>query len=456
MGAYIFAIIGMLIVIPILYFLPLGFSTGGTFLIAGIAFTAALLFILLQNILDLWTALLAGVGIILISAIALQRKGESFILEAADHEDEDLPDSLDDINEEDVSAEPVQQDDEEPFDIIIHNEAYMQEKHDDVIEEDLPLPDHNPIDEQDESSESEAEPEQSEISEDHEEREMAELFESRNHMILRVPEPEIISAYEKPEAAEKDEVPEADRSWLESAAVLDTEAAPEDLKTKEPEQQDEEPVMNQEEQLFFTNLRLEEDDPEHITDTDDSDKKPAAEEPESTESLILAEGDIREEPEDTSEPLPAHNEETGVERQLDLKDADLSLYSEDQKHSTEEQLSEDKEVTLAESATENGEPENFPGPAVIDEQIFNLITSEFDSHKGADIEELENEIRETLNLTSDPSQQFALYRILLEQMVHQQLITEALTLSNEVSETFENEFIDIEMKELRNLLSQKN
>ncbi|KIL53325.1 hypothetical protein KP77_03010 [Jeotgalibacillus alimentarius] len=459
MATYIFAIIGMLIVIPVLYFLPLGFSTRGTFLMVGIAFTAALLFILLQNVLDIWTALLAGIGLIFISTIVLQKKGESFVLEPveADGDDLEAEDTEDELHNNDMTGQSAQEEIDESSDTIIHTEQWMDETEESVAdeEEEYTLP----ANELTEVSEQDMTLEESDLTEESGSDEVEELLESRNQFMLSEeeieelqPSDEVQGGLEE-EMSETEEVFDTDRSWLESAAIYDTAIeAPENVKVENPEENSgshddlPEPEESDDETPLFSNLTLEYDSEEDLEDTDEETTEENMEISDQQNDAVAFEELLFDEDlenEEKEEPV-----DSLIDEELDdiasAEDTDFSIHN--------EQLSADLNEDETNQPDEIELPQS-PQPAVVDEQIFNLITSEFESYRGSDIKTLENEIRETMNLTDDLSQQFALYRILIEQMMHQDLIPEVLALSNEVTDKFDHELIRSEMNELRRMFS---
>ncbi|MBM7578844.1 phage holin family protein [Jeotgalibacillus terrae] len=468
MATYIFAIIGMLIVIPVLYFLPLGFSTRGTFLMVGIAFTAALLFILLQNVLDIWTALLAGIGLILISTIILQKKGESFVLEPVEPDDEDIEaeNTKDTLHNDDMTGQSAQEEIDESSDTIIHTEQWMDETEEPMPDEEAE--DTLSADELTEVSEQDINTEASDTPEVLESDDVEELLESRNHFMLSDEELEELQPPDEDiddpeeESSEAEEVLDMDRSWLESAAVYDTDiAAPENVKVEKPEENSDlhddipEPEESEDETPLFSNLTLEDDSDEDQEDTEEktteentalSDQQIDAVD---FEELLLDEDLEEEEP--SSDEEQKETEDSFTDEEPDpatvIASADVMDFS-----IPEDQFSSESIEDVTSAADEIELPES-PQPAVVDEQIFNLITSEFESYHGSDIKTLEDEIRETLHLTDDLSQQFALYRILIEQMILQDQIPEVLALSNEVTDKFDHELIRSEMNELRRMLS---
>lgn len=448
MAAYIFAIVGMLIVIPILSFLPLNFSNRGTIMIAGVAFIAALLFILLQSVLDIWTALLAGIGMILISSIVLQRKGESFMLEPALDEG-DPADKESEIKEQhDITDHSDDHNILEDSDIVLHKEPWIQEEPETEPEElNESFPEGEPLN----STESAIEPEEFNHSEKSELNEMDEMLNSRQEILLGEQE-DIAVAPEEPieqeperttEVSETFNLNDTDRSWLESAAAYDRdEAADEGKKTESPEENTEEQselFLSRDEKLFFNNLALEEDD----QNSEPSDQH-SVEVAEISEDLSLQEN--READAGVIQVVETHTEISEDTAHL------LATDIEENPVMTEDLATDQPAPQSAEVETDIGLNEAPIESQIIDEQIFHLITSEFEAYQHPDISMLENEIRETIKLTTDPSQQYVLYRILIEQLIKQEHIPEVLSLSEEVILKFDHDFIRNEMNVLRSIL----
>ncbi|TFE01013.1 hypothetical protein [Jeotgalibacillus salarius] len=464
MATYVFAIIGMLIVIPILYFLPLGFSSGGTFIMVGIAFTAALLMISLQNILNIWTALLASIALILLGVIVLQKKGKSFMIEEEEEPDLNFTDkdhAKDDIHiseESDRAEEP-----DEPSDVILSTDTWIMSSSEEVDEDKQ----EKAVDEEDFSL---AEKELTEVSEDKrsdsersESDEVDELLISRNEFMLseNIEKDKELSDKEhfekqysqeesledEPDVLSKEEnTIETDRSWLESAAIYDVdinqpveiqdEPTIESDKISEPDEDGdiETPHIQESEDIatpLFSNLEIEDNTIE----------------PESAQKHELNLIENSHEPEETADEQESEafvfTDSAIDDRMKDHPDTDNDAAI--------EQPAAEEEDTLHDEADDVESQISSPGR--INDDIFSMITLEFNSYVGSDIQLFKNEVHETIGLTSDESQQFALYRIMIEFFMRQELYNEAIESSEEVSMKFDHPVIKREMEELRNLLT---
>ncbi|KIL46215.1 hypothetical protein [Jeotgalibacillus campisalis] len=491
MASYIFAAVGMLLLIPVLYFIPIGFSVTGRLLLAGAALLSAFAAIALQPFLHTLQSVLIGSMLTIMAAFFLPRAASGIF--AAEDEDPDIfsfsepipagpyaanasrkqedqsienkviKESYDteDLSEREiewflapvsVEEEPSDQDEHElPIEGETLNEVPEQIKKESVLslqsedlneEDELQYEDLNEEDEvQNENLNGEEVQNTIETELREEEDEVTAFLNTRNKIMLNdLPEEDdnrIESAETNDDVIDESQF---NRSWLEAAASVETAAAADRIAEENTALQEESiPLAPSEEELLevpFENAPY-----EKLVEID---VHPQIVENESVpDDIDIAADDIKgigegselneESAADSAvkvipvEVLPESIEEEPAESERIPLPAEAPLEDLEEKVSA----GEEKEI-ISEK-----DPEAESEPAAIDPELFQTILDQFSyMQHSLSASEYEASIRSVIELPLAQEQKLALYRSFLLSLIEQEELNSAARIADEMAAQF--------------------
>ncbi|MDG5470964.1 hypothetical protein P6709_04330 [Jeotgalibacillus sp. ET6] len=462
MASYIFAAIGMLLLIPVLYFIPIGFSVAGRLLLAGAALLSAFAAIALQPFLNTLQSVLIGAMLTITAAILLPRAAAGIFKE--EEEDQDVFSFSEPIPAGPYAPKGYKDYDEVPEENTGIKESYETEElskseldwflapapeaekaeeeeeelnpaagEDIVIEEPENKPDENSVldeeiqDNAEEKIEYYDEPE----TEAEEEDEVASFLDTRNKIMLNDLQDEDDNTIEPAENPDE-EMDESvfNRSWLEAAVSAETAAAYEKAEVEEDSLSL--TAENNEELLHSFTFSIE-------NKADESDQPQVAQ----AESINLEKEE--EVITDWKDDLSSEKSEPDLTPDAELEQTMSEQHEENFDEVDTEPLavveaaSEAQEV-FSEEVIEPASEDTFaakPQPAFIDPELFQTILDQF-SYMQASLSasEYEESIRSVIELPLAQEQKLALYRHFLLFLIEKKEMNHAGQIAEEMADEF--------------------
>ncbi|MGD7044128.1 hypothetical protein [Jeotgalibacillus proteolyticus] len=464
MASYIFAAVGMLLLIPVLYFIPIGFSVAGRLLLAGAALLSAFAAIALQPFINTLQSVLIGSMLTIAAAILLPRAAAGIFKE--EEEDQDIfsfsepipagpyaPKGYKDYEEEIEENTGIKESYESKelskseLDWFLapapEEEKSAEEELNPSADEEIGIVE--PASKIDENPGQDVEIEKNTAEKiDHyyepetkeEEDEVASFLDTRNKIMLNdLPKEDdnIIETAENPNEG-MDETA-FNRSWLEAAVSSETAIA--DEKEDGDSALDEESISfaaeDNEELMHSFTFSLEKKE-------DESDQPQAAE----AESINLEKDE--EDKTDLKEDYSPQKSEPDLTAEPDLEQPLSEPYKEDSAGAETEPLpvieaaSEAQEVFTEQEVMAPASKESSaakPQPAVIGPELFQTILDQFSFMQASlSASEYEDSIRSVIVLPLAQEQKLALYRHFLLYLIEKKEMNRAAQIAEEMADEF--------------------